>query len=505
MKINGIDIYFDVDVQSYVEIREYVKYDNYEKRDKEVLEVKLVSKEHIKRQLLEQLLRETGDELKAMKMYSETLKRLFLIDIESAKLVFEPYRPKTWYEGRYMCVNLFRPSSLWENAIKEREKAKKEKKLYKNGDISFLVKYPHIQALLNNLLKNDYDRLNYFINWLATALVTLRKVGTAIVFKGIQGTGKGVLYEQIIQPIVGEKYTYTFSNADLKSQFNKNLQNKLFIVGNEIKGDFREGNNIYETLKMWVTDKDLRIEIKGKDAFQVTNYFNMLIFSNNETPLQIQATDRRYTVFETTNRKLIDIAVNDFKYKGTTEFINGIKKELSDFTKDLFKYDFDSSKARIPMLTPEKNKIYIASVKKSEIFADAVRNNDVEFFENTVAEYVELMSNEVFYKICKVSKLETKAIYKQEKDNNGYTIDVIDKETTYNLFLNDFIKQLDEGVIENNLLTFMYLVATGENPDSTQKIGTALTSLFGKSVVRKNKEKKSIRYRIIERSGNLPF
>jgi len=504
MKINDTDVYFDVDIQSFVEVREYVKYDTYEKKDREVLEVKTVTKEHIKRQLLIDLERATDSESKARYEYSKMLKNLFLKTIESAKLVFEPYRPRIWYEGGYMCVNLFRPSSLWEYAIKEREKAKEEKKLYKNGDISFLAKYPHIQVLFNNLLKNDYDRLNYFINWLSCALVTLRKNQTAIVFKGMQGTGKGVLYEQIIQPIIGEKYTYTFSNHDLKSNFNKNLQNKLFVVGNEIKGDFREGNNIYETLKMWVTDRDLRIEIKGKDAFQVTNYFNMLIFSNNETPLQIQSTDRRYTVFETRNRKLMDIAINDFAYKGTTEFIEGIKKELLKFTVDLFKYDFDNSKVRIPMLTAEKNKIYIASVKKSEIFADSIRNNNIEFFENTVAEYVELMSNEMFYKICKTSKLESKAIFKRIKDSNGYTVDVVDKETTYNLFLKDFLIQLDEGVIENSLLIFMYLVATGENADSTQKIGTALTSLFGKSVVRK-KEKKSIRYRIIERTDNLPF
>lgn len=504
MKINGRDIYFDVDIQTYVEIREYVKFDTYEKRDKEFLEVKTVSKEHIKRQLAEQLIRDIGDELKAMKAYSEQLKSLFLTAIESAKLVFEPYRPKVWYEGGYLCVNLFRPSSLWQFGIENRKIAEKEKRLYKNGDISFLSKYQHIQALLNNLLKNDYVRLNYFINWLSAALVTLQKNGTAIVFKGVQGTGKGVLYEQIIQPIIGEKYTYTFSNHDLKSNFNKNLQNKLFVVGNEIKGDFREGNNIYETLKIWVTDKDLRIEIKGKDAFQVTNYFNLLLFSNNETPLQIQASDRRYTVFETNNKKLIDIAVNDFGYKSSKKFIEGIRKELFDFVRDLFKYDFDILKARVPLLTPEKIKIYIASVKKSEIFADAVRNNDIEFFENTVAEYVELMNFDAFYKICKVSKLENKVIKVEEIDDNGYPIQKVDKESTYRIFLNNFLKQLETGIIENSLLTFMFLVATGENPDSTQKIGTALTSFFGKSKPSRVKGK-LVRCRFIEKFTDFPF
>ncbi len=504
MKINGRDIYFDVDIQGYIEIREYKKFDTYEKREKEVLETKVVTKEHIKRELANQILLSCNScDLQAkqaifLEKFKSKMKTLFLTDIESVRLMFEPYRPKMWLEDGYSCVNLFRPSLLWQKAIDERKKAKKEDKLYKNGDIDFLAKYPHIQALFFNLLQNNYDRLNYFLNWLATALVTLRKNGTAIVLKGTQGTGKGVLYEQIIQPIVGEKYTYTFGNHDLKSNFNKNLQNKLFVVGNEIKGDFRDGNNMYETLKMWVTDKDLRIEIKGKDAFQVVNYFNLLIFSNNETPLQIQATDRRYTVFQTSNRKLIEVATEDFKYTGTGEFIDGIRAELEDFTIDLFKYDYKISKARIPMVTPEKIRIYIASVKKSEIFADAVRNKDYEYFQNTIVEYAEAMDDMQFLKICKTSRVPI--IYKDIPSNEK----IIDKDLVFQEVLTDFIIELQDGIVKNSSLMFIFLIATGENPDSVQKIGTALTALFDKAFQKRINDK-VIRYRKIGTEEEFPF
>ena len=502
MKINGRDIYYDVDIQGYVEIREYKKFDAYEKREKEVLETKVVTKEHIKRELAKGMLVDRdGFELETKALLSdikEKMKTLFLVDIESVRLMFEPYRPKIWEEDGYSCVNLFRPSSLWQKAINEREKAKKEDKLYKNGDIAFLSKYPHIQALFFNLLQNDYSRLEYFINWLAAALVTLRKNGTAIVLKGTQGTGKGVLYEQIIQHIIGEKFTYTFSNHDLKSNFNKNLQNKLFVVGNEIKGDFRDGNNMYETLKMWVTDKDLRIEIKGKDAFQVTNYFNLLIFSNNETPLQIQATDRRYTVFSTSNRKLIEVAKEDFKYESTVEFINGIREELENFAIDLFKYDFKLSKARVPLPTSEKTRIYIASVKKSEIFAEAVRSKDYDYFQNTIAEYAEAMDDMQFSKICKTSRVPV--IYKDIPSNEK----IIDKDLVFQEVLTDFIIELQDGIVKNNNLMFMYLIATGENPDSVQKVGTALTALFDKAFQKKI-DNKVVRFRKVGTEEEFPF
>jgi hypothetical protein len=491
MKINGKDIYFDVEQQCYVEIREYKKFDEYEKREKEVLEVKNVSKEHIKRELAKDLSLIIPNQLEMLKEFKERIKTLFLLDIESVKLVFEPFKKEKWIEGNYVCKNLFRPSELWKKAYENRKKSE----LYENGDISFLVKYPHIQALLNNLFRSEYERLDYFINWLATALITLRKTGTAIVLKGAQGTGKGVLYEQIIQPIIGEKYTYTFSNNDLKSNFNKNLQNKLFVVGNEIKGDFREGNHIYETLKMWITDKDLRIEYKGKDAFQINNYFNVMIFSNNETPLQIQATDRRYSVFETNNRKLLDIAIKDFKYKGTSEFIRGIREELEEFVKDLFRYDFDENRARIPAITEEKYNIYLASVKKSEIFANALRQKDREFFETIMFDYIEFMEDEEFERLCNKFNIVV------EKDMNGN----IDKLATYENLINEVFKELEmTGEIDNRYLSFLFVIATGEKVENSQKIGTALTALFGKSFS-KRKGNSFYRMRKIINFNEIPF
>ena len=495
MKINGKDIFFDVEQQCYVEIREYKKFDEYENKEKEVLEVKNVAKEHIKRELAKELLSLAKDELKMLKEYKERLKTLFLIDIESAKIVFEPFKKNEWVEGGYLCKNLFKPTEIWQKAYNERLKADKKGELYKNVD--FVFKYKHISALLMNLLKDNIERMEYFINWLATALVTLRKVGTAVVFKGVQGAGKGLLYEQIIQPVIGEKYTYTFSNSDLKSQFNKNLQNKLFVIGNEIKGDFKEGNHVYETLKMWITDKDLRIEAKGKDAFQVNNYFNIMIFSNNETPLQIQATDRRYTVFQTKERQIIQIAKEDFNYNGTAEFVEGIKKELENFVVDLFKYNFNINKATIPKMTQEKYNVYLGSVKKSEIFANALKQKNLEFFETIMLDYVELMDNDNFERLCNKFKIIL------EKDMNGNT----DKIATYNNVVKEVFDELTQnGEVENNYLSFLYVIATGEKVENVQKIGTALTILFNKSITRR-KGNRLIRIRkVVDYNDNeFPF
>lgn len=492
MTINGKDIYFDVEKQCFLEINEYEKFDKLEGRKKEVLELYKVTKEHIKREYAKDLKLVYENEIELLKELKNRIQKIYTLEIESVKLAFEPFQPKWWNEGEYKCRNLFEPTELWKKAhqARSRLKAIKTKELY--NSIDFLVKYRHIHALMNNLMKDDYRRLEYFINWLASALITLRKNGTAIVFKGEQGTGKGVLYEQIIQPVVGEKYTYTFSNQDLKNNFNKNMMNKLFVVGNEIKGNFREGNSIYETLKMWVTDSDLRIEMKGIDAFNVKNYFNILIFSNHDTPLQIQAKDRRYTVFGTKNRKLINVAKEDFGYNSTADFIQGIRSELENFIIDLFCYDFDTVKARVPMYTFEKESIYYSSVSKAEIFGDAIKNKDFEYFENIIGEYVDFIKEEDFEFL--VSKFKIPVII----DENGK------KTATYYNVLDKLKNQIrnEGGEVANNILSFLFVLATNEQ--NAQKIGTALTALFGKSYSKRTNDN-VVRVRKVIEEEDYPF
>src|SRR5574344_200608 len=60
-----------------------------------------------------------------------------------------------------------------------------------------------------NLVNNDRDRVYWVINWLAYFFQGLKKSQVALVLVGIEGTGKGVLFENVIKPLIGESYTKT--------------------------------------------------------------------------------------------------------------------------------------------------------------------------------------------------------------------------------------------------------------------------------------------------------
>lgn len=469
MVINKHKIYFDAARQNYVEFLE------------ETQDIKIITKEAIKKLLY--------DEYASQDFYDEakfkTALRDIFLKIETVNLVFDPLRGENYVLNNYTTINTYTPSYAVQKAIQKRSVTSQ---FYIN--IDFLTQTPHIKALLENLF-TDEIRLTYFINWIARALISKKKNQTAILLRGIQGTGKGVLWEQIIEWAVGRNYCATVSNPDLATNFNGSLENKLIILANEIKGDFKDGNTAYEKLKMWITDSVFRSEQKGIDTRFPENFFNVIIFSNNNVPLQIQGNDRRYTVYETRSKTLRDVARENFN-EDMRGFINAIQKERELFLENLFCFEYDDEKAMTIHVTAEKERIYRASMSKIEILADKVKSVDTYFFGNDFCEICEMLGEEKFKILCEEAHIPL--LFSDAK------LDY--KKTIENGVLTKLAMLPIEKNIENSVLVFLYKIFVGE--ENITKIGTQLNAHFGASVVVKRGDK-AIRMREVLQQDELPF
>ena len=455
MKINGNEYFYDIGRQKYVMYLESTQ------------EVVRVEKEHI----FKAYLAEFGKE-----KYRKDKKEI-LDNIEMKYLIFNPHNPPEWSQNNFEYKNTFVLSNSLRVAKNKRDTVKDFKEL--NNNIDFLRKYPHINLLLDNLFVLE-ERKEYFINWLSAALNTMKKNGTAIVLRGVQGAGKNVLYEQIIEYAIGKNYCLIIGNEDLKTNFNASLENRLFVLANEIKGDFRDGNASYEKLKQYITDEEMRVEQKGVDSRKIINYFNMLIFSNNQTPLQIQGGDRRYTIYETNNIPLKKVVETELNIDMST-FIKFLQNERSDFLSDLINFNFDLNRARTCENTDEKERIYKASMTKIEILSDKIKRLDKTFFD----EFMEILENENKDELFSYFQAKKISIYNDSiKDTLSSIVIDIEKESKTNL-------------IKNKYLVFFYTYFVNKN-ESTTKIGNHLTSYFDKSF-----NKQNVRYRLINPVENL--
>ena len=379
--------------------------------------------------------------------------------IPCKELIFHPHKPAIFEEDGLNFANLF---------IKNKFLSYKPKKRI---EVINWNKYPNIKALFENVFKTE-DRMNYFINWLAYGMQTLEKAQTAIISKGIQGTGKGVIYKEIIQYAIGEKYTTLLENEALKSRFNGELENKLFVLANEVKADFREGNTSYERLKMYITDSEIRFEEKNTKARTIPNFFNIWFHSNNDVPLQIQGSDRRYTVFNTKNKKLVEVS-EKLGFDHISDYIEAIREERDKFIYDIMSVKYDKYEATTPQVTEEKEIVYQTSMSKIDVLGDKIKKLDFDYFRDGLEEA-------------------------DDSDNEDVTI----REFAHDLNADDvdgvlaIIKaEFTRNYISNRMASFLYKIFVNEK-ESYRKVGISFNKLFGKALLKKVNGK-VIKYRKI--------
>lgn len=433
-----IEFIFDGVRQKWVELK------------KETMQLRIVEEKYIRKYLYNQ----------SKEFYIQNEKKV-LYELPMRDLVFEPFKESSWNKDTIDYQNIFIESEI---ALKSRE-LRNQTLSNRKKDFGFLDKYPHIKALLNNILPVEKER-DFFLNWISYIFSTKKKTRTAVVIMGIQRTGKGVFWEQIIQHFFGSAYTPTLENEHIKGRFTPTaIEQAIFVLCNEVKADFRDGNNAYERLKMWISDLYMRIEQKSQNDREAPNFFNMLFFSNNSVPLQIQGSDGRYSVFKTKSRKLKEVAEEDFKIS-IVDFIENIKKERDEFLADLVCYDYDEELATSTLETTIKETIYKASMTKIEILADKIKTLDEDFFMSELMESAEHLKTDELISIVE----DTKNIGIYDSYNN---LDVkLTLKSIYEEMKNDLI---NHAYIKNKSAIFYYKLYISPTENFT-KIGTALNS-----------------------------
>jgi hypothetical protein len=266
-------------------------------------------------------------------------------------------------------LNTFKPTDIIAYEVNDNDRQDIDIEYFKEN-------FPYHYILLNNLFNTD-DRLSYFLNWFSYILNTLKKTRNCIVLNGINGTGKGLLYEFIMEEAFGKDYCEKLTCHDLKSNFSGRLHDKLFLVAEEM--DKRNSYDILDKLKTYTTDPTMTIEKKYMDSFKAKNMFNMMIFSNSVAPIKIEASDRRYSVFKGNDKK-IETIIN------TTELVEGLKTESNNFLKHVKSLRNDEKLATSLFETDEKIIAKEDSYSKEESICHKLKNAN---FDELLDDYSE--------------------------------------------------------------------------------------------------------------------
>ncbi|WP_265822550.1 primase-helicase family protein [Geovibrio ferrireducens] len=240
-----------------------------------------------------------------------------------------------------------------------------------------------IIKLIENLCNNDGAHVTWMINWLAGFFQTLRKSQVSLVLKGEQGSGKGLFFSEVLTPLFGKRYCVVVDGERLENQFKNWVAETLFFNLNEIAVDMKARKNIKNFLKQLVTDSFVQVERKHREAGEVRVYGNILITSNEAFPIEIEPSDRRFTVLRT--GKALKKLGWDIE-----ETRAAIAAELSDFAAMLRWYEVDWKIYNSALDTPEKAAIVDATNSQTIMFINALLQRDMLFFDEILEERTQL-------------------------------------------------------------------------------------------------------------------
>lgn len=148
--------------------------------------------------------------------------------------------------------------------------------------------------LLRVICRGNHEHFRYLMGWLALLIQKPGKQGqVAVVLKGLEGVGKGVL-GKALKKIIGQ-HAITISNPrHLVGNFNSHLRDCVFLFADEafFAGDVKHTS----VLKNLITEDTIEIEGKFQNTVEVPNYLHVLMASNEQWVVPASLDARRFFV-----------------------------------------------------------------------------------------------------------------------------------------------------------------------------------------------------------------
>ena len=212
-------------------------------------------------------------------------------------ITYAPGQPKLTPDEKY---NLYRPSFIEPCA----------------GDIS------KWEELLRRMFGElDPEHLLWLKRWFAYPLQHpgTKMFSCVLVWSRKGGTGKNLLAEALI-PVYGAHNCITVQSDHLMSEFNSWAEGRQFVIGDEITLDDKRHTS--GKLKSMLTNRTIRINRKGIEAYEVPDCANYWLTSNDPVAVVLDQGERRTFVHHAPETPLGDAYGREFM-----EWLYGYKSE----------------------------------------------------------------------------------------------------------------------------------------------------------------------------------
>jgi hypothetical protein len=192
----------------------------------------------------------------------------------------------------------------------------------KQGDCSLYLELIH-----DVICNSDEYHFVWLMDWMADSVQNPGgpRPGTAVVLRGLQGTGKGV-FATNFGKIFGSHFVHISGQHRLTGKFNNHLKMALMVFVDEgfSAGDPRDRG----TLKAIITEEYMLVEPKFQDSFPLKNHMRVIIASNNDWVIPADLEERRFFVLDVSDKRRVN-----------TEYFGKIVRQMDSGGRQALLYD----------------------------------------------------------------------------------------------------------------------------------------------------------------------
>ena len=160
------------------------------------------------------------------------------------------------------------------------------------------------EHLFENICQEDEELYDWLFNWMALAVQRPGSViGTAPIFSGVVGVGKGFVAHQFGR-LWGKHYISVTDDHHVAGRFNAHMSGRRFIFVDE--GIWGGDPRLAGMIKTRVTEPFIMLEHKGIDPIRIRNRSIYMIASNEDSIVPADREDRRWQVFDVGDKRKED-------------------------------------------------------------------------------------------------------------------------------------------------------------------------------------------------------
>jgi len=231
-----------------------------------------------------------------------------------------------------------------------------------------------ITIFLDHVVNYDKEVANHFLNWVAYVVQFRTRANTSWLMFGTQGTGKGVLFSNILRPLVGEQNASLVTIQNVAEKFTDTTDDKILVMVDEVsRNEFNHNKGLMNRIKAMVTDDKTISRKFSCPPIPVNNHCNFIFTSNEIIPMDIPVNDRRFNVAPPQREPIKNIMT----VKELDQLVNKqIPIDLPEIYTYFLKYKVDEYQARTCIENPTKAALSSASVTATADFFDRFRRGD---------------------------------------------------------------------------------------------------------------------------------